>query len=442
MARLDPTRSFRRSFWTKSLAPSGFWDSPLRDRAASKSAARQPLVWNPWYLRSAGLAASSPAKPSIARPQRFTTRARRLALLGSGRPRTFRFSLVLALVIVVASAAVRWLVADLADWGVDQGANLWLGTNILDGQHVPLGLMSSRGISNLPGAPIIVAPFALLPDLLAISRAVSLLHLGALSMLAVVIWKTGGRLDVAVSSLVFFPALLFASSTIWNQYLAVLLTVAAIPLLLVVAGRRGDGIAQAAALVGLALVAVALPAVHLTGFVDLGVLAALVAAILTLRPRPIQLAVLGSGLVAVGVLAAAVYAPWFKALTAPGGVSVVAVAGLSAGGVGAVALLSWSIATIAPLLERTTFGSWLCAGALFLFAVVVAVLPFIGALVYRTVLLTAPAGAILFALQAGVVLSWSPGLTHLIRRCRRGTAVHELLERHFHSPTEVPALLM
>ena len=53
--------------------------------------------------------------------------------------------LAIALVCGVAAVA-RWRLADLADWGIDESANLWLGSLILDGNAPTVGLASSRGV--------------------------------------------------------------------------------------------------------------------------------------------------------------------------------------------------------------------------------------------------------------------------------------------------------
>lgn len=64
-----------------------------------------------------------------------------------------------------AAALVRWRLADLATWSIDESANLWLGTLIRDGQAPRVGLASSVGTQNLAGAPLVAAPLSLLPDL-------------------------------------------------------------------------------------------------------------------------------------------------------------------------------------------------------------------------------------------------------------------------------------
>jgi len=112
--------------------------------------------------------------------------------------------LATALVCGVAAAA-RWRLAEFADWGIDESANLWLGSLILDGNAPTVGLSSSRGVLNLAGAPLLAAPLARLPDLLAVSRALSMLQLAVLLILGLVLAR-GRRTWLAVAALAFSPA--------------------------------------------------------------------------------------------------------------------------------------------------------------------------------------------------------------------------------------------
>ena len=175
---------------------------------------------------------------------------------------------ILALTAIAVSAYVRWQIADLADWSIDESSNLWLGSLILSGQRITLGLTSSLHVPNLAGAPLLAAPLALLPDLLTISRTLSLAHLAALTVLALTLWRRGGSLTAAIAVLLFFPGLLLASPNLWNQYLTIPLMVIIIPVLLLLADGGGGPVAQAGALVAFALCALALPAIHLAGFAD------------------------------------------------------------------------------------------------------------------------------------------------------------------------------
>ena len=145
---------------------------------------------------------------------------------------------MLALSAIAIAAYLRWQLADLADWGIDESANLWLASSILSGHHVPLGLVSSRGVPNLAGAPLLATPLARLPDLLGISRALSLVHLGTLGTSGLALAKRGGAPATTAAVLAFFPALTLASSSVWNQYLTIPLAATIIALLLFLAERR------------------------------------------------------------------------------------------------------------------------------------------------------------------------------------------------------------
>ena len=88
-------------------------------------------------------------------------------------PRTgaARFNRSWLLLVVVGSMAVRFTLADRAIWDTDEGANLWMASQIVAGDPPVLGQPSSQGVRNLPGAPWLMAPFALLPDLSSVSWA-------------------------------------------------------------------------------------------------------------------------------------------------------------------------------------------------------------------------------------------------------------------------------
>src|SRR5262249_13225869 len=172
--------------------------------------------------------------------------------------------------IAAAAGAVRWLLADLADWGIDEAANLWLATLVLDGASLGVGLVSSTGTPNLAGAPLLAAPLARLPDLLAGSRVLSLLQLMVLLLFALVLARGRGRLTAALA-LAFCPAALLSSFSLWNQYLALPINAAITALLVLLVesrleAHRATGLDAALLLVALLLLQ---PALHLAGFADL-----------------------------------------------------------------------------------------------------------------------------------------------------------------------------
>ena len=151
---------------------------------------------------------------------------------------------------------------------------------------------------------MLAAPLSLLPDLLTISRTLSLAHLAALTVLALTLWRRGGSLTAAIAVLLFFPGLLLASPSLWNQYLTIPVTAITIPALLLLADGGGGPVAQAGALGVLSLCALALPAVHLAGFADLAVLLVLLLVIHGLHPRRVSMIVLLPGLAIAGTMAA------------------------------------------------------------------------------------------------------------------------------------------
>ena len=215
---------------------------------------------------------------------------------------------------LAVAALARWNLADLADWGIDESANLWMGTLLLDGGGTGLGLVSSRGVPNLAGAPLLAAPLSLLPDLLAVSRGLSLLHLLALACLGVALVGRTAALPIAAAALVFHPAALLASLSLWNQYLSLPLLACALALLLVVAGEAAAPVARAAAIVGLGALLVLGAAVHLAGFADLAVLVALLFAVLVARPLPVDGTALAGGTALVAIGTGLLYAPWLAAV--------------------------------------------------------------------------------------------------------------------------------
>jgi hypothetical protein len=359
------------------------------------------------------------------------------------RRSSFRSSLILASVAVLVSAIVRWHLADLAFRGVDESANLWLGSLIRSGERVPLGLMSSRGLHNFVGSPIVAAPFTVLPDLLAISQALSLLQLAVLTALALVLWKRGSRLDVSVTPLVCFPTLVLVSSGLWNQYLAALLTVAAIPVLLVVADGGKGGAVQALALIGVAAISAAMPTVHLGGFADALALLGLTWALLILRPRPVNGLILGIGLLVISPVVVAVYRPWFRSVqgTIGGGVfwqsiSLIMIATVS----GAAALARW-IPTFTANVAESYYGSRICAFAACLCLLISTLYSFIGALVHRLAVLDMPVIWALFGSQVAMCLAFLPAISRLIGDARSRLPANEVLRKHFHHQTDGAVLL-
>jgi hypothetical protein len=357
--------------------------------------------------------------------------------------RGFRLS-ILALTAVVLSAYVRWQIADLADWSIDESANLWLGSLILSGQRITVGLTSSLHVPNLAGAPLLAAPLALLPDLLTISRTLSLAHLAALTVLALTLWRRGGSLTAAIAVLLFFPGLLLASPSLWNQYLTIPFTAIIIPVLLLLADGGGGPVAQAGALVVFALCALALPAIHLAGFADLAVLLVLLLVIHVLHPRRVSMIVLLPGLAIAGTMAAAIYAPWLAWVAGLVGRRVfgVAVAVMVAATLAGTAALRRRVRPLVHRFDRSRHAPSLCVAALCFCIGASAILPFIGAQAGLRVLVSGkPVGWLLLASQIAMVLAFVPGVLRLRRDCRTRTTATALLRKHFPRCTDAVVLL-
>ncbi len=351
-------------------------------------------------------------------------------------PRRSGHHLPIVLCLVAVSGVLRWGVADFSQWGIDEAANLWQGTRLLAGEAVPIGLISSRGVPNLSGAPAIAAPFSLLPDLFSISVVLSLLHLCCLVAFGLALGRRWGRTATIVAALAFHPALLLASSSLWNQYLTVLFTALLLPLLLALGEGTGSPTSRAAALVAFAALALAQPAVHLASFADLGVHAVLVAAVLVLRPAPVAAPVLVPGLVAVLGAATVLYFPWLERVVDDRSDGLAAASGLAIAALGLTISrrrqARAALATLAERAFRNRAASWLWLTSLLVTLAVVAVVPFTGAQTGSRLLeAREPAGLLLLAAQAGMAAAALPELSRILRECRLGTPLGELLRSNF-----------
>jgi hypothetical protein len=115
----------------------------------------------------------------IANPiDRFRHASRRL--LVSTLPSARAVSWAIAIAGALLALVDRWRWAGISQWREDQATNLWLGytRSIFE---IPVGLISSRGIPNPNGMPLVGSVLALLPDALWASWA-----LGAAQCLVIV----------------------------------------------------------------------------------------------------------------------------------------------------------------------------------------------------------------------------------------------------------------
>ena len=340
-----------------------------------------------------------------------------------------------------AAALVRWRLADLATWSIDESANLWLGTLIRDGQAPRVGLASSVGTQNLAGAPLVAAPLSLLPDLLAVSRVLALLQLVALAALALAVARRSRGRVFAVTALAFCPASLLAASSLWNQYLALPITAGLSALLLAVAERSGRGGGSAAATLLVALLLLQ-PALHLAGFADLIAQGGLAVALLALaapraRPAALELAVT-IAFCALFVL----YHPWLQrtfALTPRAALLAYGTAALAtAWGAGLVTGLA------APLARRAAAARGLAWSAPAVLAVCAGstVIAFWGAQAGARELQAGGWGVALLAAQCAVAALALPALPGMIADCRAGATPRALLRAWFPGRERGAALLL
>lgn len=350
----------------------------------------------------------------------------------------------LALVALAAvAAAVRWRIADLADWGIDEAANLWLATGIAEGAQPALGLVSSRGVPNLAGVPLLMAPLTRLPDLLAVSRGLGLLQLAALIAFAVVLARGRGR-ALAVAALAFCPAALLSGASAWNQYVALPIN-AGIAALLVRAAEQDDGARHPRELEAALLLAALLllqPAVHLAGFGDAvvqGLLALVLLPTVTARDRGIGLEL---GIAIAGCAAFVLYGPWIVWMLAigPNGALAVHIAALLALVIAAYAARGRLPALLRPLAD----AHWLAWGVpLVLIACTVTVaLSFFGSQVAVRLLSTDRWGIALLVAQALLAALALPAIPPLVADCAAGRPVRAMLEARFGPRWRAAALLL
>jgi len=354
---------------------------------------------------------------------------------------------ILIAFLCVGSAWVRFGLADLADWGVDEASNLWLATRTITGDVEPLGLVSSVGIRNLAGAPLIAVPLALLPDLLSISRALSMMQLAALAFLGFSLGRRPGERVFAACVLVFFPSMILASFSLWNQYLVLPISATNLALLLFLTEGGGGAVLRAVAASAVAALALFQPAVHLMGFADLAVHLVLLCAVLALRPRPFSKATAAACLLVVGAAAAVLYSPWildtFSRLRGRWDLmlfypAVVVVAA----GAGALLVRRHGLSAIVERVlaesghSRTLSWAMLAALLTSLAACAYPSLP--GAQPGRRLLAAEdPFGRAMLVVQVALAVSFLPAVHLVTRGCVKGLPCRDVILRCF--PTRAPA---
>ncbi|MGD9763688.1 MAG: hypothetical protein AB7V27_08245 [Candidatus Binatia bacterium] len=343
---------------------------------------------------------------------------------------------VIAAVSLLACAAVAsaWALAHLECWAEDEAGTLWQASDILAGRVHRLGLVSSTGIRNMIGAPLVAVPFAWLPDLLAISRALSAVHLAALCPLGLLIGRTPIEKVLAVAVLWFNPALVLSSFSLWNQYLARLASVAILALLLYLLLERGGAKRRALAVLAYAALALLQPAIHLVHFPDLAIHLVLLLAVLRMRPAPLDARLIKGGAMLLAFIVPQLYGPWWFDTAGrldAGALRTVTLLAVAAGA--AIALLAWY--GPARVVERgRALRQWPAlaplAAALFCFTLpAVLFFSFAGAQVVRRLLKSElPAIFGLLVVQVAIAVAVLPLLAALwaALRTRRGALLTAL----------------
>ena len=352
--------------------------------------------------------------------------------------------LVLGALLLVAALA-RWRLAELASWGIDEAANLWLGSLILGGEAPRLGLVSSRGIPNLAGVPLLAAPLARLPDLLSISRVLSLAQLAVLAALALVIARGGrGRL-VVVAALIFCPAAVLASTSLWNQYMALPVTAAITATLLWLVEQPADAPQAPLGLDATVLLAALLllqPALHLAGFADLAAQGAIALGLVGVGARRARRLAIDLGLAIAAAAAFALYGPWLTSvftLSWRGAVALYLNIALAI--VLTMAAIEGRLAPLARRVGESRTLAWSVPALLAACAIAV-VIAFPGAQASARLLADGSWGAALLAAEVALAAIALPALPGMIADCRAGCSLRALLGNWFGDRRNGAALLL
>jgi hypothetical protein len=192
------------------------------------------------------------------------------------RPRTIWLAVFALLAVLVA--VDRAAFAGVAQWREDQACNLWLGYT-RGPLELPLGLMSSVGVPNPNGMPLVGALLSRLPNLWAVSTVLGCVQGLLLLWLA---WLLTGpsRLFPLVALPAVSSIILRASSLeFWNQWIFSSWNAAFFGCLVWYVRRRSLFI-----LVLIAALALYAPALYLAGLLNAVLYALFIAAAALLRP--------------------------------------------------------------------------------------------------------------------------------------------------------------
>ncbi len=127
--------------------------------------------------------------------------------------------------LLVASSIDRLGWARLAQWREDQATNLWLGFT-RSVSELPVGLVSSVGIPNPNGMPLLAIPLSRLPGLYAVSWALGIVQ--AALVVGLCFSLSLGLIQRTALALVLLSSVLLRASSVefWNNWVLVSLNLA------------------------------------------------------------------------------------------------------------------------------------------------------------------------------------------------------------------------
>ncbi|MFC2083696.1 hypothetical protein ACFLS9_01430 [Bacteroidota bacterium] len=356
------------------------------------------------------------------------------------------------LLLFSISALVRYGLADLSEWSIDEASNLWLASRITEGEMEQLGLLSSIGIRNLVGAPLMAVPFTFLPDLLSVSRGLAFLHLVPLAILGFFIGNRKGGKVFASFILIFFPSMIFASFNLWNQYLIIPISVTNLILLLWLLEGQGGAVLRASTASAIVALSLVQPAVHLICFVDLIVQLVLLGAVLVIRPYPFSRVTAMVWTLVILALGTAIYYPWIadtilrmqgRWLSSFRVIVLLVVAATT--GIILVRFKGFKsfLEKILTYIGQSRLFSWVIPVFLFFALFSCAVTSLWGIHIGRRLLEAIDSfGLMILAVQVILSLLLLPPLFVMLRECWRGLSCRDLIQKYYPNRSSAATLLL
>ena len=223
-----------------------------------------------------------------------------------------RPGVLLATGLLAASLLDRVGWARLAQWREDQATNLWLGftRGPLD---LPVGLVSSVGLPNPNGMPLLGVALSRLPGLCAVSWTLGAIQ--AALVVALCFSLSLGLVERVALSMVLLSSVLLRAASVefWNQWLLTTLDLAFA--VTVVRYLRRPTLAW---LPAWTLLAVAAPAIYLAGVVNAVVFAGVAVLLLLVHPPGstpvVRAAAIGGSVLVAGASAVVTWIPYAGAV--------------------------------------------------------------------------------------------------------------------------------